>query len=194
MFNFNSIRSGILIRADSPGAIPSITRWSFRRPNGRSWYHAGRHRRGIALAIRKKAFDDVGGFDPRYFLYFEEYDLCRRLLSAGWHTYCCGDATVVHLGQESTDDRIRFTAIWGASRKRYLNQHWPWPRRVVLYTLQAAVFAWNELLRFTAHGALEPDRRSEKLMFLAERYATANALRLAQWTRRRANRHPQAKQ
>jgi GT2 family glycosyltransferase len=34
--------------------------------------------------IRREAFDDVGGFDPRYRLYFEDVDLCVRMWSAGW--------------------------------------------------------------------------------------------------------------
>ncbi|HEX2190634.1 MAG TPA: glycosyltransferase family 2 protein, partial [Longimicrobiaceae bacterium] len=39
---------------------------------------------GAALAVRRSAFEEVGGFDEAYFMYFEEVDLCRRLASAGW--------------------------------------------------------------------------------------------------------------
>lgn len=34
--------------------------------------------------LRREAFDDVGGFDPRYRLYFEDVDLCVRMWSGGW--------------------------------------------------------------------------------------------------------------
>lgn len=39
---------------------------------------------GCFLLLRRAAFDAVGGLDERFFLYFEETDLCRRLHKAGW--------------------------------------------------------------------------------------------------------------
>ena len=39
---------------------------------------------GACMVINRKAFDAVGGFDPRYFLYFEDVDLCVRLQRRGW--------------------------------------------------------------------------------------------------------------
>ena len=43
---------------------------------------------GAALAIRRAAFDAVGGFDQAYHMYFEEVDLAYRLRKAGWeHTF-----------------------------------------------------------------------------------------------------------
>lgn len=39
---------------------------------------------GAAVAISARAWDDVGGFDPRFFLYHEDVDLSLRLRRAGW--------------------------------------------------------------------------------------------------------------
>jgi GT2 family glycosyltransferase len=39
---------------------------------------------GAFMMIRRSAFAQVGGFDPRYFLYFEDVDLCLRLRRDGW--------------------------------------------------------------------------------------------------------------
>jgi N-acetylglucosaminyl-diphospho-decaprenol L-rhamnosyltransferase len=57
---------------------------------------------GAALAIRRKAFDDVGGFDESFFMYLEETDLCYRLGQRGWETHFTRRATVVHTGGAST--------------------------------------------------------------------------------------------
>lgn len=56
---------------------------------------------GAFLLIRKEVIDRVGLFDPRYFLYYEEVDLCRAAKAAGWKVHYCPDADVVHIGGES---------------------------------------------------------------------------------------------
>lgn len=54
---------------------------------------------GAALALRWEAFLEVGGFDPRFFMYHEDLDLCLRLRRAGWKLwYAPGMAAVHHLG------------------------------------------------------------------------------------------------
>jgi GT2 family glycosyltransferase len=60
---------------------------------------------GAALAIRRQAFEAVGGFDEAYFLYHEEVDLCHRLREAGWDIHYAPVATVRHVGGASTSQR-----------------------------------------------------------------------------------------
>lgn len=57
---------------------------------------------GAALAIRKSAFQEVGGFDPSFFMYYEEVDLSYRLYRAGWETHFTPAADVMHVGGAST--------------------------------------------------------------------------------------------
>jgi N-acetylglucosaminyl-diphospho-decaprenol L-rhamnosyltransferase len=57
---------------------------------------------GAALLVRREAFLAVGGFDPAFFMYFEEVDLCRRLADRGWSTVFTPTATVSHVGGAST--------------------------------------------------------------------------------------------
>ena len=51
---------------------------------------------GACFLARRTAWDAVGGFDPAYFLYFEDVDLCWRLRRAGWSTYLDAEVTVDH--------------------------------------------------------------------------------------------------
>ena len=51
---------------------------------------------GACMLIRRAALDEVGMFDERFFLYFEDVDLCRRLWQAGWEVHYLGDSEVVH--------------------------------------------------------------------------------------------------
>lgn len=57
---------------------------------------------GAALAVRRSAFERVGGFDPAFFMYYEEVDLCRRLAAIGWATRFAPTAAVCHVGGAST--------------------------------------------------------------------------------------------
>jgi N-acetylglucosaminyl-diphospho-decaprenol L-rhamnosyltransferase len=57
---------------------------------------------GAFLLLRREAFEQVGGFDPDFFMYFEDVDLGRRLAEAGWTNLFVPDAEVMHIGGEST--------------------------------------------------------------------------------------------
>jgi GT2 family glycosyltransferase len=51
---------------------------------------------GCCVIVRGSALAEVGAFDERYFLYFEETDLCCRLAAAGWKVMVAPDAFVHH--------------------------------------------------------------------------------------------------
>jgi GT2 family glycosyltransferase len=51
---------------------------------------------GACMLIRRAAFESVGGFDERYFLYWEDADLCRRLRAHGYHVRYVPGATAIH--------------------------------------------------------------------------------------------------
>jgi hypothetical protein len=51
--------------------------------------------------LRRAALEEVGWFDQRFFLYYEEVDLCRRLKQAGWKIWYWPDVLVEHVGGES---------------------------------------------------------------------------------------------
>lgn len=51
---------------------------------------------GGAMMVSKEAFDKVGGFDERFFMYFEDIDLCKRLREAGYRVYWTPEAKLFH--------------------------------------------------------------------------------------------------
>jgi GT2 family glycosyltransferase len=72
------------------------------RPGGSRRVGSGEFIQGAALLLRREAFDAVGGFDQRFFMYGEDADLCARLRDAGWSIGLCPDAVFVHVGGGST--------------------------------------------------------------------------------------------
>jgi len=51
---------------------------------------------GMCVVLSARAWRDIGGFDERYFLYCEDFDLCARLHLAGWSLDLEPASTVVH--------------------------------------------------------------------------------------------------
>jgi N-acetylglucosaminyl-diphospho-decaprenol L-rhamnosyltransferase len=76
---------------------------------------------GSCLLLRRAAFDSVDGFDPRYFMYFEDVDLGDRIGQAGWQNVYVPSAEVTHIGGHSTSKASeKMLAAHHASAYRYL--------------------------------------------------------------------------
>lgn len=76
---------------------------------------------GASLMMRQDMLDDVGLFDERFFLYFEETDLCLRAARAGWGTDYVPASRVAHIGSASTGMKTwtRTPGYWFDSRRHY---------------------------------------------------------------------------
>jgi len=84
---------------------------------------------GSCILLRREAFDSVGGFDPAYFMYFEDVDLGDRLGAAGWLNVYAPSAEVVHVGAHSTSRESRAMAeAHHRSALRYLTLRYQGPR------------------------------------------------------------------
>ena len=60
---------------------------------------------GTYTIVRKEMLDAIGFFDNRFYLYYEETDLCLRAKKAGWKVYFTPDAEVIHIGGASSKTR-----------------------------------------------------------------------------------------
>jgi N-acetylglucosaminyl-diphospho-decaprenol L-rhamnosyltransferase len=92
---------------------------------------------GACLLVRRTAFDEIGGFDDGYFMYFEDVDLGDRLAKAGYRNVYRPQARVTHSGAHSTTESSeRMLKAHHASASRFLSRKYSgpllWPVRVVL--------------------------------------------------------------
>lgn len=92
---------------------------------------------GACLLVRRSAFDELHGFDPGYFMYFEDVDLGYRLGKAGFRNVYEPAATVEHSGAHSTSsESSKMIAAHHDSARRFLNKkynRWAlWPLRWAL--------------------------------------------------------------
>ncbi len=79
---------------------------------------------GSCFMIRKQVFDQVGGFDPNFFLYFEESDLCKRVKEKRWKIFIIPDAKVIHYWGASTPKSQKINKIFQQSRFYYFKKHY----------------------------------------------------------------------
>ena len=88
---------------------------------------------GSCLLVDVAAFWSVGGFDPGYFMYFEDVDLAERLSRRGWLHVYAPSAVVVHEGGHSTRrEPHRMQRVHHTSALRYLAGQYPGRRNAPL--------------------------------------------------------------
>ncbi len=78
---------------------------------------------GACVLARKKAMDDIGVFDERYFFFFEETDWAYRMRSAGWKIYYVPSASIYHLQGKSVGESIRSRMEFYRSRYQFFHKY-----------------------------------------------------------------------
>ena len=102
---------------------------------------------GSCLLVRRKAFDAVGGFDERYFMYMEDVDLGDRLGRAGWLNVYVPTSEILHDKGHST----------GREPARNLRAHHD---STYIYLSDRHDRRWQAPLRWTMRAALEVRARA----------------------------------
>ena len=75
---------------------------------------------GMFMLFRREAFERAGGFDERYYLYYEDVDLCRRLAGLGYRVELVPAARVMHDARRRSHGRDIRHSLWHlASMLRY---------------------------------------------------------------------------
>jgi N-acetylglucosaminyl-diphospho-decaprenol L-rhamnosyltransferase len=96
---------------------------------------------GSCLLVRKAAFDEVAGFDDRYFMYMEDVDLGDRLGKAGWQNVYVPSAEILHdKGHATGRDPARNLAAHHTSTYIYLaDRHPRWWQAPLRWAMRAAL-------------------------------------------------------
>jgi hypothetical protein len=74
---------------------------------------------GMFVMVRRDVYEHLRGFDPRYFMYFEDVDLCRRVRKMGLDVVVQPHATVVHDARRSSRRHLNHLKWHMQSAARY---------------------------------------------------------------------------
>ena len=75
---------------------------------------------GMFMVFRAETLRSVGGFDERYFLYYEDVDLCARLRDKCLEVAVCTQVSVIHSARRESRKNLRFTSWHLRSAFRFL--------------------------------------------------------------------------
>lgn len=75
---------------------------------------------GMFMVFRREVYQTIGGFDERYFMYFEDVDICRRLHALGFTVLLLPEVRVVHEAQRASRRKMRYFLWHLSSACRYL--------------------------------------------------------------------------
>ena len=126
------------------GLSTVFPRSSWANPEGLPGYDRRSEREvpavsGCCMLVERELFNRLGGFDPQYFLYSDDIDLCTRAAALGARPVVVPAAAVVHVGgASSSSEGQRIKILRG--KATYLRRHWsPVRARLGLGLLAAGV-------------------------------------------------------
>jgi GT2 family glycosyltransferase len=81
---------------------------------------------GAFMLIRRRALQQVGAFDTRYWMYMEDLDLCYRFGGAGWQTWFEPSVTVIHVkaGTSGQHRSLRLNRAFHYGMYRFYRDHY----------------------------------------------------------------------
>ena len=90
--------------------FPAVTEGS--HPTSVDWVS------GACMVIRRETLLGIGSLDERFFMYFEDADLCRRARAAGWLVYYLPHVGIIH--QTGASSRSKPRAVWLLHKSAFL--------------------------------------------------------------------------
>lgn len=121
---------------------------------------------GACMLLRRDVVLALGGFDPAYFMYFEDVDMCDRLGKAGWQVVYVPTAVATHVGGHAAERaplammREHHKSAYRFLAHRYAGLRWL-PVRVVLRIGLAARLQLSRLFGRVSEGAAIRQRASD---------------------------------
>jgi hypothetical protein len=109
---------------------------------------------GAFFFVRRGVFEALGGFDERFFVYFEEIDFSLRALQVGWRSVFLSEAQAFHTGCGTTD-KVKARRLFYSLRSRILYgyKHFGWIPATSVLMLTVLVEPISRIVWAISRGA-----------------------------------------
>jgi GT2 family glycosyltransferase len=120
---------------------------------------------GACLMIRRSLMQQLEGLDEKFFMYFEDVDLCRRIHQQGYRVRHIAEAEIIHfIGCSSGHDRERLQLVWEFSRIQYIEKHFSPVKRWFMKGWIAAGIGWRLVQSMCCGPAVQRRRRIQSCL------------------------------
>jgi len=111
---------------------------------------------GCFMLVKSSAWKQLGGFDPRFFMYGEEVDFCLRAKEMRYHPMFTPEAEIVHYGGASESDQANRWAKVFRAKATLICTHWP-ARQIGFGLNMLLVWAASRAAIMTILAAVAPE-------------------------------------
>lgn len=115
---------------------------------------------GCFLLIRRDIWEELGGFDPDFFMYGEDWDLCMRARKLGYRCMLCPDAEIIHYGGASERLLAGKMVRLIETKAKLCRKHWS-PLAVWAAVRLLDLWVLLRMLGYGVLGRLQPAKRSK---------------------------------
>lgn len=109
---------------------------------------------GCAMFVRREVFETVGFFDPKFFLYYEDVDFCKRVAQKGWDILYVPTSTLWHKNAQTAAGSGSDIQSYYITRNRLLigMRYAPWKAKMALFKEASVLVFLGSLTQKQAVG------------------------------------------
>ncbi len=128
---------------------------------------------GSCMLIPRSVIDKVGAFDTRFFVYSEEFDLCKRIRDAGYRVVFTPEAEIIHFGgQTSKTMSIKMRLVYIDSKLKYFRKYYG----VRAMKVEKLIMGTGALIRIAGWAFCAAKNKDEHARGMVKKYACVLSL------------------
>ncbi len=107
---------------------------------------------GACMAVNRKAMDQTGGFDPRFFMYSEDIDLSMQIAKSGFEVWYNPSIKIIHFKGETSSRSPKFSSMFFDSMQLFHQKHYAHKQSKLFFILTSYFIQTAKIFSFLKHS------------------------------------------
>lgn len=130
---------------------------------------------GAFMLMKRSVYNEVKGFDERYFMYGEDIDLSYKILKKGYQNYYLGDVQVIHYKGESTINDVKYLRHFYKAMEIFYKEHFT-VNALYDFMMKIGIKFWYVLKFFRIKKQNKTQTLSKKALYIGNEQEVFNQL------------------